>query len=149
MRGLNSIVNEAIDLISEINRLPLKVVTAFRTDLMDLPLSNPTVAVGIDTVDFATDKLSAYSGMSGDSAQFSVPIDVTLRADIYISSQYNGFMSYDALTLIVNALFYSTTLTVSEIRCEKMHYDSTFMCTVLPVKIKLHDRICGDTKGIY
>ena len=149
MRGLNSIVNEAIEIISAIKSFPISVVTAFRTDLMDLPLSDPTVAVGVDAVEFGTDKLSAYSGMSGDTAQFSVPVDVTLRADIYLSSQFSGFASYDALTYIVNALFYSGTLTVAQIQCDKMHYDSTFMCTVLPVKIKLHDRICGDTRGNY
>lgn len=147
MRGVSSIIEEVVDMINDRLHITIDGVVAFNTELMDVPLSTPTVAVGLDSVNMKADKLSVFSGRSGTDQRFSVPAEIVLSLDIYIPREYNGIICYDVLSYLADKFLKCTTLTIESIECDRIKYDNTFMCMILPARVKVFDRVGGDTEG--
>lgn len=148
MKGINSILDKVISVLSGISQMSVKVVSTYKVQIMDMPLAVPMITVGLETLDADLRKNIIYAGNKNGSARYSVPADVAVSANVYLPHTASGFLNYDVLTYIVDALL-GSSLTITQIKAGKMHYNSTFMCTILPVTIYLHDRICRDTEGAY
>ncbi len=148
MKGVNSIIDKVITVLEGITDRPIQVVSTYKVQIMDMPLAVPMITVGLDSMEADFSKHSAYAGKKNGVDCYSVPTDVAVSANIYLPHTANGFVNYDVLTYVIDALFKSD-LVITAIKSGKMHYNSTFMCTILPVTIHLRDRLCGDTEGKY
>lgn len=144
MRTINGILSDIITAVNAITRLPVKACYDYQSRLMDTPLASPVVTVGLNSVEANLDRASAYAGKQNGYIQYAVPTEVCVAASIYLPHTANGFVNYDVLTYIIEALFKSN-ITVNRISCGTMRYNSTFMCSVLPVTISLSERICEET----
>ncbi len=145
MRGFNEIMDDVAYVIENSGSLPIKCVKEYRGDYMDVPLNDPTVTLGINNVVMNMGALGAYGGARSGIAEISVPSTLEIKANIHIPKTNSGYICYEVLTIIANALFSSTKLDVTKIESGDMHYKSTFLCNVLPVSIHLRERMCGNT----
>ncbi len=144
MKTINNILADIITAVNAIKRLPIKACYDYQSSLMDMPLTSPIVTVGLDSVEANLGKASAYVGKRNGYTQYAVPTEVNIAASIYLPHTANGFVNYDVLTYIIEALFKSN-ITVNKISCGNMRYNSTFMCSVLPITISLYERLCEET----
>lgn len=140
MKSLNNIIDRVVDILSEEKDFPYAVKTVFNSTLLDIPISTPTVTVGINEAEFKLGALSLYSGLYSESENYSVPVELALSANIYLPNAANGVVNFETLSYVVLALAESD-LPVSRITCGSIRYDSTLMCSVLPVKIHLSEHI--------
>lgn len=143
MRTLSNIVHDVIAVINNIDIFPVNAVSLFESRLMDMPLYFPLAAVGINTASLHTDKLSTYYRTSGGTEKYAVPADVELLIEIYLPHTASGYVNYDAACHIIFALMESS-IQVSDVSFGTMHYESTQICTVMPMTVKVHDRVCED-----
>ena len=148
MKGINSIIDKVISVLSGISDMAVKVVSVYKVQIMDMPLAEPMITVGLQTLDADLRKNMLYAGDKNGTGLYSVPVDVAVSANVYLPHTASGFFNYNVLTYMIEALL-GSSLTITKIEAGKMHYNSTFLCTVLPVTIHLHDRICGDSEGGY
>ena len=148
MKGINSIIDKVISVLSGITDMSVKVVSTYKVQIMDMPLAVPMITVGLEKLDTDLRKNALYAGDKNGYACYSVPADVAVSANVYLPHTASGYLNYNVLTYMIEALL-GSFLTVTKIEAGKMHYNSTFMCTILPVTIHLHDRICGDSEGGY
>ena len=138
MRTLNTIINNVIDVISAITDCELKVYTAFQSNLLDVPISKPTVTVGIDRAVFNTSSVSAYSGVWDGEDFYSVHGELDVSVNIYLPNKANGLVLFEVLSYIIFALERSA-LPVCKITSGSLKYDNTLMYSVLPVTVTLSD----------
>ncbi len=148
MKGVNNILDKVIEILSGISKMSVKVVSTYKVQVMDMPLAVPMITVGLEELDADLRKNVIYAGEKNGNPLYSVPTDISVTANVYLPHTASGFLNYDVLTYIIDALL-GSSLSITQIKAGKMHYNSTFMCTILPVTIHLHDRICGDTEGRY
>ncbi len=141
MRGLNDVLDKVADLLENIPGIPVQITKNFKTQMMDVPLDVPVITLGIDSVDADLCKYKAFSGIRNGEAEYSVPAEIAVSANIYLPHIAGGYINYDVLTSLIDVLFKSD-MTITKIASGKMHYNSTFMCTILPVKIIINERLC-------
>ena len=143
MRELRDIVSKIITAIEDIE-VPIKAIHEFPNDMMDLPLSQALVSVGVENINIDSLPASTYGGKRGNVEEFSLPADVVAKISVHIPTNYNGYIAYDAASLIMDAVAKSD-IGVYKIKTEKMYYDSTFLCVVFPIFIYFRTRICGNS----
>ncbi len=148
MKGINDILNKIMTVIEQTEYIPVDVVAEHRGSLMNMPLLNPTVTVGVKDITMETTKIRAYGGMRDGVSEYSVPVVVEIGANIHIPKDVNGSLCYDVLSALADGLFYDEELDVFKITGGGMGYNSTFLCTVLPVSIFVRDRVCGNTAEV-
>lgn len=146
MRGFNEIMDDVIYIIENSGALPIAGVKEYRGTYMDMPIIDPTVTVGVGEVTMHTGALRAYAGKKNGIAENSIPAEVALKTNIYVPKRVSGYVCYEVLTVIANALFNTELLDVTKIESGNMRYDGTFLCNVLPVTVHLRERMCGDTE---
>lgn len=140
MKTLNTIINSVVSVLEKADGFNFAVQKVFNSTLLDIPISTPTVTVGIGEAEFNLAPLSSYSGLYSDNEHYSVPIELSLSANIYLPNAANGVVNFETLSHVVLSLAESD-LPVSRITCGSIHYDSTLMCSVLPVRIYLTENI--------
>lgn len=140
MRTLNTILISIISVLSQIEEIPLKVYTAFQSTLLDVPIAEPTITVGVKKAVFNTSSVSAFSGYSGDSPFYCTRADIDVSANIYLPNAASGRVNFEVLSLMIFALNKSS-LPISRIECGTLFYDNTLMCSVLPVTLSIADYI--------
>lgn len=145
MREINHIIEDIIEIIENTDMIPVDAVVEYRGRFMDMPLSDPTVTVGINDITLECSKIRSYGGRYGNVSEYSIPAQIELSANIYIPKDYNGLTCYDVLTQMANGLFYNEKFNVYKIKAGNMTYNSTFLCVVLPVSIFLNERVCGNS----
>ncbi len=148
MKGINDILEKIITVIDETEYIPVDVVAEYRGSLMNMPLLNPTVTVGVKEITMETTKIRAYGGMRDGVSEYSVPAVIEIGANIHIPKSANGSLCYDVLSALADGLFYDEELNVFKITGGSMSYNSTFLCTVLSVSIFVRDRICGNSAEV-
>ena len=142
MREFRNILNEVVDVISGI-ALPIKVGVGFNSALMDVPLRIPTIGVGIKELTLDTDAVGFYAGTVGGKEQFSVPYSLKISANITLPDTFNGFVCYDVLSEMCDALL-NSNLAVYRVSTGEMYHDRNFLSVCLPVTIHLHDRALNE-----
>ena len=147
MKGFKDIIDKVISIIKETDIIPIDAVYEYRGALMNMPLHDPTVTVGIRDVTLETGKLRAYGGILNGTAEYSIPADIEICANIHIPKDVSGIICYNVLSAMADGLFYNDELDVYKITSGKMDYNSTFLCSVLPVSIFIRDRLCGNSVG--
>ncbi len=143
MRELNDVLDKVLGLIEKMGGIDVYTTKNFKKQMMDVPLDLPVITVGIDSVDANLCKHSAFSGLRNGEAEFSVPAEIAVSANIYLPHIADGYVNYEVLTNLINVLFKSD-ISITRIVSGKMHYNATFMCTILPVTIFINERICED-----
>ncbi len=142
MREFRDILNEVVDVIAGID-LHAKVGIEYDSRLMDVPLRNPTIGVGVRELVMDADAVGFYSGKSGGVEQYSVPYSLQISADITLPDSFNGAICYDVLSEMCNALL-NSNLSVYRVTAGEMRHDRTFLSVCLPVTIYLHDRVLSE-----
>lgn len=146
MRGFNEVLDDIANIIESTDSVPIKCVKEYRGDYMDMPLNDPTVTLGINNAVMNMGALGAYGGLRGSVGETSAVTTLEVKANIHIPKTHSGYICYDVLTIIADALFSTSLLDVTKIESGNMHYKSTFLCNVLPVSIHLRERMCGNTE---
>ncbi len=147
MKRFEDIIEKVISIIKETEVVPVDAVYEYRGSLMNMPLHDPTVTVGIRDVTLETGSLRAYGGILNGVAEYSIPAEIEICANIHIPKDASGVICYNVLSDMANGLFYNEDLNVYKINSGKMSYNSTFLCSVLPVSIFIRDRLCGNSVG--
>lgn len=146
MRSFNGIIDDLAEIFENNGSLPLKCVTEHRGLLMDVPLNQPTITLGIKRAVMNMGALGAYAGMKNGTAEISVPTELDVKANVYMPKSAGGYTCYRVLTVVVDTLLKDGGFDVIKIESGDMQYKSTFLCNVLPVEIKLRERVCGNTE---
>jgi hypothetical protein len=142
-RSLNHIINDVIDVLSGITAMDIEVFTSFQSGLLDVPISTPTVTVGVKSAAFNTSSLSAFSGYTDEGDFFSTKADIELSTNIFLPNAAHGAVNFEVLSLIVFAL-QKSRIPISLVRCGTLYYDARLMCSVLPVSITLCEHLYSD-----
>lgn len=143
MRSLDTIVDEVIELfegeLGAVYKANIKRV--FGDMLMDIPLNVPTIAVGVENAVINASPLSTFSGTTTLGDIYSAPVKLLLSTNIYLPAHLDGRVGFNFVGLITK-LLQESDIPVGVITCEKIRYDKTFMCCVLPMTVAINDRIC-------
>lgn len=142
MRTLDDIVDGVIEMLDTTLNVDHKVFVkkVYSETLMDMPLQVPTITVGVESAKINASPLSSFSGTTTLGDVFSAPADIKLSTNIYLPSEVDGRAGLAYAGFVVSA-FLNSDLPVGEIYCDKIRYNNTFMCRILPMTVHLHDRI--------
>ena len=143
MRDFRSIIDDIKEVVANID-FPVKAIAEFPNALMDMPLSEPLLTIGLNEVSVDSSAISCYAGKDGGSEEYSLPADITVELNIYVPTNFYGLINYDVMSLIMDALCQSS-IPVYRMKTEKMYYDSTFLSIVYPIKFYIRERICGNS----